>query len=80
MRLEKYQVKRTEEYEGGRQKITETRYRILNNEGKLIDHAQGTATNSPRRRESPTIRAMAEIRSAKAVAARLHRMEERKEV
>ena len=53
-RIEKYQVKRTEEYEGGRQKITETRYRILDNEGKVIDDAQGTATNPPRRRESPT--------------------------
>lgn len=55
MRLEKYQVRRTEEYEGGRQKITETRYRIRDNEGKVIDDdAQGTATNPPRRRESPT--------------------------
>jgi hypothetical protein len=55
MRIEKYQVKRTEEYEGGRQKITETRYRILDNEGKVIDDAQGTATNPPRRRESPLV-------------------------
>jgi len=54
MRIEKYQVNRTEEYEGGRQKITQTRYRILDNEGKVIDDAQGTATNPPRRRESPT--------------------------
>jgi hypothetical protein len=44
MRIEKYQVKRTEQYEGGRQKITETRYRIL--EGKVIDDAQGTAYKS----------------------------------
>jgi hypothetical protein len=41
MRIAKYQVKRTEEYEGGRQKITETRYRILDNEGKVIDGRPG---------------------------------------
>jgi hypothetical protein len=52
MRPEKYQIKRTEG-EGGRQKITDIRYRILDNEGKVID-AHGTAANPPRRPESPT--------------------------
>ena len=41
MRIEKYQAKRTEEYKGGRQKTTETRYRILDIEGQGTQRRPG---------------------------------------